>query len=81
MSDDETKQLLRDILATQREQLEIFRYSYEVYDKRNRSHDEATALYKQVSRQRPWDMFIRAITGFSLVALLAYVVISLIRGH
>ena len=75
MADDETKQLLRDILAAQKAQLEYLQRQDRTYADHSKDYERSTELYKQSLQFRPWEIAIRALTGLGIVVLLGYLVL------
>ena len=74
MADEETKQLLRDILAAQKAQLEYLQRQDKTYTDHAKDYERSTELYKQTLQFRPWDIAIRAITALSVVVILGYLI-------
>jgi hypothetical protein len=74
MADEETKQLLRDILAAQKAQLEYLQRQDQTYTAHAKDYEKSSELYKQVLQPRPWDIAIRAITVLGIVVLLGYLI-------
>jgi hypothetical protein len=72
MADEETKQLLRDILATQKAQLEYLQRQDQTYVDHSKVYEESTRLYRQTLTYRPWESAVRAVTALGVVLLLAY---------
>jgi len=77
MADEETKQLLRDILATQKAQLEYLQRQDRTYTDHSKDYEKSSELYKQTLQFRPWEIAIRAVTALGVVVLLGYL---LLRG-
>lgn len=82
MVDEDAKQLLRDILATQREHLAFSQRIAEDQKTTMNAYLADSALYRENSAEwklkhtaSHWAMVIRAITLAGVVALLAYVVL------
>jgi hypothetical protein len=75
MADEETKQLLRDILATQKAQLEYLQRQDKTYADHSKDYEASSALYKQTLQFRPWEIVIRAVTMLGVVVLLGYLVL------
>ena len=71
MADEETKQLLRDVLAAQKAQLER---QDKTYTDHSKDYERSTELYKQTLQFRPWEIAIRAITALSVVVILGYLI-------
>ena len=74
MADEETKQLLRDILAAQKAQLEYLQRQDKTYTDHSKDYERSTELYKQTLQFRPWEIAIRAITALSVVVILGYLI-------
>ena len=75
MSDEESKQLLRDILAAQKAQLEYLQRQDRTYVEHSQEYEKTSALYRQALQARPWEMLIRAITVLGIVVILGYLVL------
>jgi hypothetical protein len=75
MADEETKQLLRDILAAQKAQLEYLERQDSTYQEHAKDYEKMAEIYKQNTQFRPWDIALRAIVAIGIIVLLAYVVI------
>jgi glutathionylspermidine synthase len=75
MADEETIQLLRDILAAQKAQLEYLQRQDQTYVAHSKDYEQSTELYKQTLKFRPWESAVRAITAIGVVLLLAYLVL------
>jgi hypothetical protein len=82
MIDDETKQILRDILATQREQvassqrvIENLIKTVDAYAADSELYRKRVAEWKEKSDVAHWVTAIRAITAVGVVLLLGYVII------
>jgi len=52
MADDETKQLLRDLLATQKEHLELVRRMNEAYEKQSQTYDQSLAATQKQNEEQ-----------------------------
>jgi hypothetical protein len=78
MTDEETKQILRDILAAQKRQLEYLQSQDSTYTQHVKEYDESTTRWKKALETTTWVSALRAITALGVVILLAYVII---RGH
>ena len=74
MADEETKQLLRDILAAQKAQLEYLQRQDKTYTDHSKDYERSTELYKQTLQFRPWEIAIRAITVLGVVVILGYLI-------
>jgi hypothetical protein len=85
MADDETKQILRDILATQKEQLESFKYSAEMYDKQAKAYDQSNERYwnhvVETSKASNVANILRAVALVLMAAVLAYLVLFGLHKH
>ena len=88
MVDEEAKQLLRDILATQREQLALSQRIAEGQRTQMEAYDADSALYRQKSAEwqlnskaSRWAVIIRAVTLAGVVLLLGYVVLFGLHSH
>ena len=85
MADDETKQILKDILATQKEQLEAFRYSSETYDRQAKAHDDAADRYwnhvHETARANNIANVLRAVALILMAGVLAYLVLFGLHNH
>jgi len=75
MADDETKQILRDILAAQKRQLEYLQSQDSTYAQHVKEYDESTTRWKTSLETTTWVSAVRAITALGVVILLAYVII------
>jgi hypothetical protein len=74
MADDETKQLLREILAAQKAQLEYLQRQDKTYADHSKDYEKSADLYKQSLQLRPWEVMIRAVTAVGVLVILAYLV-------
>jgi hypothetical protein len=74
MADEETKQLLRDILAAQKAQLEYLQRQDKTYNDHSKDYEKTSEIYKQSMRFKPWDIAIRAVTALGVVVLLGYLI-------
>ena len=74
MADEETKQLLREILAAQKAQLDYLQRQDHTYREHSKDYEKTNELYKQSLQFRPWDMLIRGVTVLGVVVLLGYLV-------
>ena len=81
MSDDETKQILREILVTQKEYLQRIRQMEETYDSANARHAEAEEKYRSHLREVTVATTIRALALLGVVAILGYIVIWGLHTH
>ena len=75
MADEETKQILREILSAQRQQLEYLQRQDSTYAQQVKEHGESTARWKESLETTTWISIVRAITALGVVILLAYVII------
>ena len=75
MADEETKQILRDILAAQKQQLEYLQRQDGTYAQQVREHAQASEDWKRSLETTTWVSAFRAITALGVVLLLAYVII------
>lgn len=75
MADEETKQILREILATQKQQLEYLQRQDSTYSEHVRDHDRSTEQWKRSLETTTWVGVARAVTALGVVILLAYVII------
>ena len=75
MADEETKQLLKDILAAQREQLEYLQRQDRTYMDHAKAYERNSELHRQVLEAQPWVIGIRLFIAVGIVALLAYLVL------
>ena len=75
MADEETKQLLRDILAAQKAQLEYLQCQDKTYREHSKDYENSSELYKRTLQFRPWEIAIRAVTGLGVVVLLGYLIL------
>ena len=85
MSDDETKQILRELLATQREQIELLRRMDQTYEQQARTYDDANARYhretlENSSANRIANL-LRALGLLGVVVILAYIVLYGLHSH
>jgi len=74
MADEETKQLLRDIVAAQKAQLEYLQRQDKTYADHSKDYEKSSEIYKQSLQFRPWEIAIRAVTALGIVVLLAYLI-------
>jgi len=74
MADEETKQLLRDILAAQKAQLEYLQRQDKTYADHSKDYERSAELYNQSLQSRPWEIAIRALTFLGVVVILGYLV-------
>ena len=74
MADEETKQLLREILAAQKAQLEYLQRQDQTYTDHSKDYEKNTELYKQTLQSRSWESAIRAITALGVVIILGYLI-------
>ena len=74
MADDETKQLLRDILAAQKAQLEYLQRQDRTYVEQSRKYEESASLYRDLLWLRPWEAVFRGLTAIGIVGILIYLV-------
>lgn len=74
MADDETKQLLRDLLATQREHLELVRRMDKAYEQQSHTFEQSNMSYQDQLRTNRLTTILHALTFCGLVAILAYLV-------
>jgi hypothetical protein len=74
MSDQETNQLLRELIAIQREHLEYVRRDSQAYEENTKRYQASSELYKTLSH-RPWERAIRIITMLGVVILLGYIIL------
>ena len=75
MADDETKQLLRDILAAQKAQLDYLQRQDKTYADHSKDYEKSAELYKESLRFRPWEIAIRALTAIGILVILGYLVL------
>ncbi len=82
MVDEDTKQLLRDILATQREQLALYQHVAEdqkaqlsIYTANSSLYRESLSEWQLKERASRWATVIRAVTLAGVVFLIGYVVL------
>lgn len=91
MTDEETKQMLRDILVIQGEQLarleqqdkmfeQHLQRQEKIYAESAQRHNEAMEQYKLTQRAQPWALAIRLVTMGGVVLLLAYLLIGRFHG-
>jgi hypothetical protein len=73
MADEETKQLLRDILAAQKAQLEYLERQNRTYLEHSTAYEKALDLYRQHA-PKPWEVAIRVTVALGILVLLAYLV-------
>jgi hypothetical protein len=73
MADEETNQLLRDILAAQKAQLEYLQRQGQAYEAECKTYAKNAELYKQSLQPGPWVVAYRAVIGIGILLLLAYV--------
>ena len=85
MADDETKQLLRDILATQREYLELLRKMDQNYSAQTEAYKSTDALYRSSTRDTATANtianVIRALALLGVVSILGYLVLFGLHTH
>ena len=74
MADEETKQLLRDLLATQKEHLELVRRMDKVYEQQSRTFEQSNVSYQDQLRTNRVTTILHALTFCGIVAILAYLV-------
>ena len=75
MADEETKQLLRDILAAQKAQLECLERQGQAYEAECKTYAKNAEIYKQSLQRRPWETAYRAVIGLAIFLLIAYIAI------
>ena len=85
VSDDETKQILRELLATQKEQLEFLRRMDQTYERQAQSYDDANARYRKETLDNSFANraahLVRALALLGVVAVLAYIVLYGLHSH
>jgi hypothetical protein len=74
MANDETNQLLRDILAAQKEQFEHLRHQGELYADQCKRYDSTSGLYKKSLELRPWIFTFQVMKDLAFVTILGYLV-------
>lgn len=74
MADDETKQLLRDLLGTQKEHLELVRRVDKAYEQQSQTFEQSNVLYQDQLRTNRLTTVLHALTFCGIVAILAYLV-------
>jgi ElaB/YqjD/DUF883 family membrane-anchored ribosome-binding protein len=75
IADEETKQLLRDILAELKGLLEHLQRHCQDFEAECKAYAQNAELYKQSLQPRPWDIAYRAVIGIGILLLLAYLAI------
>jgi len=74
MADEETKQLLRDLLATQKEHLELVRRMDKEYQQQSHTFEQSNVSYQDQLRTNRVTTILHALTFCGIVAILAYLV-------
>ena len=74
MADEETKQLLRDLLATQKEHLELVRRMNKEYQQQSQTFEQSNVSYQDQIRTNRVTTILHALTFCGIVAILAYLV-------
>ena len=74
MADEETKQLLRDLLTTQKEDLELVRKMDTAYQQQSQTFERSNVSYQDQLRTNRVTTILHALTFCGIVAILAYLV-------
>jgi hypothetical protein len=75
MVDDETKQLLRELIALQREHLDLLKSSTEHHEEDRKRYQTSDDMFREQVATRPWEKLIRVVTMLGIVMLLAYIIV------
>jgi hypothetical protein len=74
MADDEVKQLLRELIALQREQVELIKRGAQSHEEDRKIYLSSDAMYREQLATRPWEKLIRVLTMLGIVVLLGYII-------
>lgn len=75
MSDQETNQLLREILAAQKELSAMLRQSERAFEENTKLYRESDAFYREQLATKPWERAVRFVTLLGVVMLLGYIIL------
>jgi len=74
VADEETNQLLRDLLATQKEHLELVRRMNKAYEQQSQTFEQSNVSYQDQLRTNRLTTILHALTFCGIVAILVYLV-------
>jgi hypothetical protein len=81
MADEETKQLLREILDTQKEQLALLRSMDKAYQEQTQSFTESSASYRTAVKHQGLSTLLWVLSLAAIAVVLVYVVFFGIHTH
>jgi hypothetical protein len=74
VADEETKQLLRQILETQKQHLDLVRGIDRSYEQQTKNYEQSSASYQEQLRTNRITTILHALTFCGIVAIVAYLV-------